>query len=83
MKNECKPIPTKDYKAFTIPKKEWDWLYKEGYLNKKQIKFLKEAEAVGFEVEVTNLRIESGLYRGYPCWGVTDVIISKTLTNKI
>lgn len=70
-------------KPFKIPKQEWGWLLKEKYLNRKQMKFLKEAEAAGFSIEVNQFKRVSGPNPSWGAWSECDVTISKKMCNKL
>lgn len=48
--NRCKIL--ENLPPATIPKKEWNYLHKKGFLTKQQVKFLKKAESVGYRVDI-------------------------------
>lgn len=79
---ECKVV--ENLPPIKLPKKEWDWLFKEGYLTKPQIKFLKKAEAVGFEVDVNHFsRVFPNRKGQFKPYNFCKVVISKNMENKI
>ncbi len=87
---EQKCIDYLDKKGFTnvpiarLPKKEWDYLSEEGFLTKEQVKFLKKAEKLGYEVDIRPRGLNStNFMRGNFSWAETEVVISTTLKNEI
>jgi len=81
-KKECEEVAS--LPPARLPKKEWDYLSKRGFLTKKQVKFLKKAEELGYEVDIRPMGISStNLMRGNFSWTETEVVISTTLKNEV
>lgn len=66
-----------------LPKKEWDYLFEKGFLTKEQVKFLKKAEKIGYNVDIRPKGISmSNFAKGNFSWTESEIAITITTTLK-
>jgi len=80
--NKCKS--QESLPVARLPKKEWDYLFEEGFLTKEQVSFLKKAEKIGYTVDVRPKGISSSNFtKGNFSWAESEISITITLKNEI
>jgi len=84
-KDKCVVDESINHSSARLPKKEWDYLVENEWLTKEQVKFLKKAEKLGYDVDIRPKgRMMSNFVKsGNFSWSVSEVVISKTLNNEL